>query len=51
MAESGQRLFIKVVSRHDLSRQLVGSQSNRQSFPGGAGYPTYWVFIPVGRIV
>lgn len=39
------------MSRFDLSHQLVISWASSVSLPGGADYPTYWVFVLVGRIV
>ena len=33
------------VSRHDLSRQLFLSRTSSWSFPEGADYPTYFVYI------
>ena len=42
---AGYQIGRPVISRHDLSHQLVISRTNSQSFLGGAGYLTYWVSI------
>ena len=47
VSASNFEVLSRAVSRLDLSHQLIFSRNITFSFPRGAGYPTYWVFINV----